>query len=142
MRKSDNTFQGTEVRYALCPHRGDWERGGVQRLAEEWQEPLIVGRYENLPMEDRSLLRTDNPDIVLTTASVRDGSLVFRLYNASRQRSRATLHLGMPTATMTEEDLLGNTTAWIPMRSERQGCRASVVLPPFGVRTYRVGLTP
>ena len=32
----------TQLKYALFPHRGDWEQGLVQKASNEWNEPLIA----------------------------------------------------------------------------------------------------
>ncbi len=128
----------TSVHFSLYPHGGDWEQAGVTQLSETWQEPLVMRLSDHLPLRNHSLIQTDNPNLVLTSATIENGDFVFRLYNASRTHATAHLSFGMKASTLTEEDLLGNKLLKIRLKKKRQRTETDVELPPFGIRTYRL----
>lgn len=128
----------TSVHYSFCLHEGDWEKGGVHQQAEAWQEPLIVAASPSRPNGEGQWLQTEDENLLLTSASYEDGTWRFRLYNASSSAAHTTLHLGIKADVLNEEDLAGNLTSRLSLRPERQGSRATISLPPFGIRTYRV----
>ena len=110
----------TDITYALVPHQGDWDEAGLPRILEDWQNPLRVVCHSSrrgrgdfsertgtlLGRSSDSLLSTDLQ--VSAAIAQPDGSLLLRLFNASRQDRESTLRLNFPVSEVVETDLDGH----------------------------------
>jgi alpha-mannosidase len=90
-------------RYALYPHAGRWQEGGVVAEALDFNAPL-VGASTTL----ESLFSLDTSDLMLDTVKLaeREDALVLRLYEAHGARGRAGLTFGVPAGSVTRANLL------------------------------------
>jgi alpha-mannosidase len=90
-------------RYALYPHAGRWQEGGVVAEALDFNAPL-VGASTTL----ESLFSIDTSDLMLDTVKLaeREDALVLRLYEAHGARGRAGLTFGVPADSVTRANLL------------------------------------
>jgi alpha-mannosidase len=91
--------------YAIRPHAGDWQDGGVVREARAFSAPL---RWANAAPAGPWAEVLDAPGLVLDTIKLaEDGdALVLRLYEAHGARGRARVRLGVPFATARRSNLL------------------------------------
>jgi alpha-mannosidase len=91
--------------YAIRPHAGDWQDGGVVREARAFSAPL---RWDNAAPAGPWAEVLDAPGLVLDTIKLaEDGdALVLRLYEAHGARGRARVRLGVPFATARRSNLL------------------------------------
>jgi alpha-mannosidase len=75
------------LHYALRPHAGTWQDAGVYRDGMEFNRPLIVRKAQRHPgtLPKRwGMLEVSKPNVVLSSLKPgRDGSLVFRVYEAA-----------------------------------------------------------
>ena len=135
------THGTTNLNFALYPHEGDWERAGVPQQSEAWNAPPTpCAFYHKVAFRDRSFLQADDRRLVLSAAWCSDGAFHFRLYNASREPVSSRLHIGMPATGLTEEDLQGQPGQHLPLTAHGEEREATVSLPAFGIRTYRITL--
>jgi alpha-mannosidase len=83
-----------EFAYALMPHAGGWQDGGVVAEAARMGSPL---RWAT-PNRPCSYAGTEDPNIVLDTIKLAEdsGALVLRLYEAHGARGRAVVRLDLP----------------------------------------------
>jgi alpha-mannosidase len=90
-------------RYALYPHAGRWQEGGVVAEALDFNAPLV-----GAPTTLESLFSIDTTDLMLDTVKLaeRDDALVLRLYEAHGARGRAELTFGVPAGSVTRANLL------------------------------------
>ena len=135
------THGSTDLSLALYPHAGDWEQAGVPRQSESWNTPPpTCAFYRKAALRNRSFLQADDERLVLSAAWFSDGALHLRLYNSSRQAVSSRLRIGLPATELTEENLLGQAGATLPLTARGKECETTVSLPPFGIRTYRLCL--
>jgi alpha-mannosidase len=80
--------------YALMPHGGGWQAGGVVREAALLSSPI----HWVAVAEPRSFASVDDPNLVLDTIKRAEDSdaLVLRLYEAHGGRGRARVRLSLP----------------------------------------------
>ncbi|HEX7009986.1 MAG TPA: glycoside hydrolase family 38 C-terminal domain-containing protein, partial [Phycisphaeraceae bacterium] len=85
--------------YALYPHRGSWQAGGVVAEGLRFNYPLLVskGQASNAPV-GASLFHLDDPNLICDTVKLaEDGdAVVLRLYECHGARGIANLTLGLP----------------------------------------------
>ena len=101
-----------EIRYAILPHAGGWQEGGVVAQARAFAEPLLraagaAGAAPATPTP-RGFASTDDPALVLDTIKRAEDSdaLILRLYEAHGGRGTARVRVDVPFSTACRTDLL------------------------------------
>jgi alpha-mannosidase len=97
--------------YALLPHAGTWDEGGIPREGLAFNHPLIALTAASHPgalPERWGLLEIDSPDIVLSALKPGErGGAVLRMYEAAgRAAAGVTVRLSVPVVTVEEVNLL------------------------------------
>jgi alpha-mannosidase len=89
--------------YALHPHEGRWQEGGVVAEGLDFNAPLVPA-----PLTLEPVCSLDTADLVLDTVKLaeREDALVLRLYEAHGARGRARLTLGVEATTVARANLL------------------------------------
>lgn len=122
----------SEICYALVPHRDNWDKAGIQRLATDWQEPLLVS-HGKAAQPAQSYFQSRYR--LLSVAQ--DGSaLNFRLFNADGDDAQETVHFNFGVRNAEVVDLNGN----ILQPLEVNDGDIKIRIPRFGFRTIRVTL--
>jgi alpha-mannosidase len=106
----ENADQGKHhFRYALLPHKGDLQEGGVVQQAHAFNVPLLVQRASAAPIE-RSYFDVSSPGVVIDTVKKSEDSdaLIVRLYEAHGSRSKVRLSSSLPIRSAWLTDLLEN----------------------------------
>lgn len=130
----------TEIRYALLPHSGDWEKGEVERASSRWNEPMVArftSSSRGLP--ERSILETVGDNLEVSSMVVENGNLLVRIYNtSSREIHRAvTWHVDMDK--IEEIDLKGDPIRELTPVNKADGqLQTNITLPQFGFVTLRL----
>ncbi|HEY4871518.1 MAG TPA: glycoside hydrolase family 38 C-terminal domain-containing protein [Candidatus Dormibacteraeota bacterium] len=124
---------GHRLRYSLYFHKGDWERGGVWRMAESTLTPLVPGRGPTVT--------TPAPRIELTPDSIQMTALLphrqgydLRVLNASDAPHEATIDLQPQPAEVTAMTLAGAPRASLAVAAGV----VTISLPAWGIATLRV----
>jgi alpha-mannosidase len=104
-------------RYALYPHAGSPQMGGVVRAAMAFNQPLTVQASARAP-EVQSFFAISNPDIIIDTIKKAEDSdaLIVRLFESSGSRQRGRLTSIIPVVKAHIVNLLEDETgksAWI-----------------------------
>ena len=131
----------TDISYALVPHQGNWEEAGLPHILENYQSPLrVVCHTSPRGVEDFSE-RTGGYSLLSTDFQVSaailqpDGSLLLRLFNASRHERTSALRLNMPVSEVVETDLDGHEIRrYVP---DREGV-VNLQMPRFGIKNLVV----
>jgi alpha-mannosidase len=91
-----------EIAYAVMPHRGSWQAGGVVAEARTFSEPLLAGARGS------GSLASAEGGLVLDTIKRAEDSdaLVLRLYEPHGGRGTARVRLAAPFATARRANLL------------------------------------
>ena len=130
-----------DVDFALLPHAG--AGSGADAMGDEcdrFNEPLqAVMCGGSGKAETASLLGVDAEGYKVSAAIVgRDGGdMTLRLFN-SHARGGASVNLNLPSARVTETDLMGNRVAAPSAKTVKGGTRFGVEMPRNGFRTYQV----
>jgi alpha-mannosidase len=114
-------------RYALFPHEGGPQTGGVIPAAAGFNQPLRV-QASSQPAQSRSFFSVDNPGVVLDTVKKAEdsGDLILRFYESHGAHQEATLTVDGRIAKASRVNLLEEEDA--PIRA--------------GVRTIKLKLRP
>jgi alpha-mannosidase len=90
--------------YAILPHAGGWQDGGVVGEARAFNAPLRWGAG----LAAGALAQVDDPGLVLDTIKLAEdsGALVLRLYEAHGARGRARIRLALPWTSARRANLL------------------------------------
>jgi alpha-mannosidase len=93
--------------YAVYPHEGRWQDGGVVAEAFDFNAPLT---WSAATIE--TLVALDTPNLVLDTVKLaeREDAIVLRLYEAHGGRGHARLTLGLDATSVTRANLLEDET--------------------------------
>jgi alpha-mannosidase len=97
---------GHRLRYSLYFHQGDWERGGVWRMAESTLTPLVAGHGPTITGPGTRIELA--PDSVQMTALIpRAGGYDLRVLNASDSPQEASIDFEPAPAEVTSITLAG-----------------------------------
>ena len=129
-----------EIRYAVVPHTGRWDKDQIATRNGRWKEPLLarlLGDAAPRKPGSASFLETE-AGIPIPTLLVEDGRLLVRLFNEEGSDSQHTVSFGISPSRVELVELDGRVVEDLPL-TEGPGGRAqvSLALPRFGIRTLR-----
>jgi alpha-mannosidase len=113
-----NADQGEhDFRYALFPHIGGPQLGGVIEEASRFNVPLL-GQTTDAPMGQQSFFSADQPALVIDTIKKAEDSdaLIVRLYEARGTRGAARLSSPLPFRTAARVNILEDEVAVLDWR--------------------------
>jgi alpha-mannosidase len=122
-------------RYALYPHEGGPQAGGVIPAAAAFNQPLRV-QASSKPVANRSFFSVDNPGVVLDTVKKAEdsGDLILRFYESHGAHQEATLTIDGKIAKAARVNLLEEEDAPI-----RAGARQiKLKLRPFELLSLKL----
>ena len=110
-------------RYAIYPHEGRWQDGGVVAEGFDLNAPFV---WSAVAVD--TVVAVDTPNLVVDTIKLaeREDAIVLRLYEAHGARGHAHLSLGVDATSVVAANLLEDETGDVAVR--RLGDRAR--LPP------------
>jgi alpha-mannosidase len=131
-----------ELAFAIFPHHGGWQDGGVTAEALRFNAPLLLGDREG-ESEPRSWFSTDAPGLLVDTVKpAEDGdALIVRLYEAHGGRGTARLCVGVPFGEAWFANMLEDRLA----DAHVDGAEVTIPYRPFEIVTValsRHGATP
>lgn len=89
-----------EFRYALCPHAGDWNRGGIYDEARRMNaSPLVIqsnSREDGVLPPSYSMLSVEGAQVSSIKPLENGQGMLVRLFNPSGNAAEAVLNLGVP----------------------------------------------
>lgn len=126
----------TEVNYAIVPHRGRWDAGGVTKEEARWCEPLLV--MPATGKKEFSLLNLQD-ERWQVPAMVMDGKdLLIRLYNAAGDNKEQALYFNGKAGQAILEQLNGEVLETLQLRQVAGKTVMRLSMPRFGIRTIRL----
>jgi alpha-mannosidase len=128
----------TEIHYALIPHTGKWDKAGIWADATQWNEHLVVGAGKPGENNPKSLIRTDDGDIEITSVQFDGDDMLVRFFNAGAGKAiKATFNCNADTAQLVELD--GKVKQVLSLTKQTTGDNALLFrIPKFGLRTLRL----
>lgn len=130
----------TDIRYALFPHRGDWEKGLVQRESDAWNEPLIAA-FTDVQAADqgRNIIDIIDENLEISSAVMEDEALIVRFYNSSSVTKPQRIRWNCDVENIEQIDLNGDTVGDLPFQRMPDGqISVELLLPQFGFQTLRL----
>ena len=120
-----------ELAFAVFPHAGGWQDGGVTAEALRFNAPLLLGEGDG--DEPRSWFSTDAPGLLVDTVKpAEDGDgLIVRLYEAHGGRGSARLSVGVPFGEAWFANLLEDRLA----DAQVDGAEVTIPYRPFEIVT-------
>jgi len=126
----------TEVNYAILPHTGNWETGGVSQEETRWCEPLQV-----LPdggSKDVSLLQLSGDHWQVSALRMDGKDLLIRIYNAGGNSRQQQLYFNGKATQAILEQLDGQALETLPRGTANKKMIIRLAIPRFGIRTIRL----
>lgn len=128
----------TEIRYALLPHPGRWDRGRVPAAAATWQQPVTGAMSRGAAMPGYSLINPGDSGWEVPAMFVRDGQLIVRLFNASGDDQPQKLKIGFDAGKVELLELDGRVIEKLIPQILDGGTKAiTLQIPRLGIRTLR-----
>ncbi len=130
----------TEIRYALLPHSGDWERGEVEKASTRWNEPMVA-QFTSCSSESptTSILEVIGDNLEVTSMVIEDDNLLVRIYNTSSRAISRDVVWNCNMDKIEQVDLKGDAMReLLPVTKEDGRLITTVSVPQFGFVTFRV----
>jgi alpha-mannosidase len=126
-------------RYALFPHPGGPQNGGVIPEAAAFNQPLH-GMATPTEAQSKSFFGVDNPAVVLDTVKQAEDSetVILRLYESHGAHQKTTLSTSLALESVARVNLLENEDE--PISAERH--EIQLALRPFELVTLKLRTTP
>jgi alpha-mannosidase len=137
----------TSVRYALIPHAGRWDRGGIPTESARWNEPLVAtsaGARSALDQGRKSMMDLTGTGWEVTALIVEGKTLLVRLFNAEGDNSPRQVRFDGNAGKVELVELNGEVRSRLEIISDNPGKIAvKLAIPRFGIRTLRfTGMSP
>ncbi len=126
----------TEVKYAIVPHNGKWDAGGVAAEETKWCEPLAV--VPSAAGNDFSLFRLQDERWQVPALMMDGNDLLIRLYNAAGDNREQEIYFNGKAAEAVLERLDGQALATLQTRQAAGKTVIRLSMPRFGIRTIRL----
>lgn len=129
----------TEIRYALLPHSGDWERGEVEKASSQWNEPMVAQfTSRSSELQERSILETIGDNLEITSMIVENGNLLVRIYNTSSREISREMTWNCSVDKIEQVDLKGDPIReLLPVNQGDGWLQTKITIPQFGFVTLR-----
>lgn len=130
----------TEIRYAIMPHKGNWETGEVEKESARWNEPLIARHTKQMAAKPKwSLLETVGDNLEVTSMIIENNNLLVRIYNTSSQNLNREVLWNCNVEKIEQVDLNGNPISeLLPVEVADGRQKTSIDIPQFGFVTLRL----
>ncbi|HXE11059.1 MAG TPA: hypothetical protein VN633_03005 [Bryobacteraceae bacterium] len=125
-----------EMKYALVPHTGLWDRAELWRETAEWSEPLLsrisASDTGASGPPNKSLLRVHSPGVELTSLAVSGRDLLARFFNAESASEQHNISIGVRPESVEVVELDGRVSGTLKPSQQIQ-----IRIPRFGIKTLR-----
>jgi len=136
------TIKGaSEYHYAILPHQNKWDKAQLWNQSTTWNEPLqvVVGNQPQKPSV--SLLQINEPGYEISSVTIEDGALLFRVFNASGLNNDVNLNFEVPIKKAELVELNHSKTQTLKLLKKQNGIiTVNLPIQQFGLRTVKVYL--
>ncbi|HEY9260646.1 glycoside hydrolase family 38 C-terminal domain-containing protein [Chitinophaga sp.] len=126
----------TEVNYAIVPHTGNWQTGGITQEETRWCDPLQV--LPAKPGNDFSLFTLSDDHWQVSAMRMDGKDLLIRLYNAGGNSATQQLTFNGKATQAALEQLDGSMITTLQRRPSHKKTVMQLAIPKFGIRTIRL----
>ena len=135
----NHTITGpTEIKYALVPHAGKWDKAQVSTEALYWHEPLVASTSQPDKDTRKSLVDVSGSGLQVTTVLVDGSDLLVRLFNAEGDGKAKKVVIGGNATAAELVELNGEVKNSILLQKNKSTSELNVIMPQFGLRTIRL----
>ncbi len=143
--QSDDPIVGIHhIKYALVPHRGNWQEADATRRGAEFNEPLLPRSEPSHPGQLAavySVLEVAPSSVTVESVKKAEDSnqYIVRLYETEGKATTATLNFTRAPHLARETDMV-EWDEFVPSKSFAiEGTKIVVPVKPFEIKTIRVG---
>ena len=138
------TVEGpTEIKYALIPHKGNWQEAQLWQQNELIKEPLHAVLLSGKPSKMKnSLLNLDKSGWVLSAAEVQDGNMLMRIFNAEGDAAPGIVNFSFDPGNVELVELNGITRKKLSVDEINGSYQVEIDMPQFGFRTLKLSGNP
>ncbi|WP_346316158.1 glycoside hydrolase family 38 C-terminal domain-containing protein [Chitinophaga sp. YIM B06452] len=126
----------TEVKYAIVPHNGKWDAGGIANEETKWCEPLTVA--PSTGGNDFSLFQLQDERWQIPALVMDGNDLLVRLYNPSGDHHTQEIYFNGKAGKAVLERLDGQVLETLQTRQASGKTVIRLFMPRFGIRTIRL----
>lgn len=133
------------IRYALVPHCGKWDKAAISAENNAWNEPLLCHYHSSVDMKSHSFIDVQNSGYELSAVRILEDGLLVRVFNP---KGNNTLQKGddtsqkivfnFPVTSIQEIDLNGNFITEKNLKTKSSQNEIIVSIPRFGLKTFLV----
>lgn len=137
----DYTLDGsTHVKYALLPHPQSWDKYGVSAECSAWNEPLLAGVSNTLPVNvEESFVNVDDDGLEISSMTVSGDDLYIRFYNAEANQEDKEITLNCIAQKIELVNLKGDVIRQIvPELTDSNGLRIKLSILRFEFQTIKL----
>lgn len=133
--------EASRYHYALFPHQNKWDHADVWNRSIEWNEPLKVFSDSSLNSTDISLVQIIEPGYEISSVTMDDGVLLFRVFNSSSKLNRVNINFNIPIKNADLIELNQQKITALKLIVKQKGSTAiNLPIQQFGLRTVKVYL--
>lgn len=142
--QSDEPIVGIHhIKYALVPHRGNWQDADATRQGAEFNTPLLPRSepsHSGRLGSDYSVLDVSPSSVTVESVKKAEDSnqYIVRLYETTGKPSTAELNFSRTPRVARETDMMEWDKFVAPTSYEIQGTKVIVPVKPFEIKTIRV----
>lgn len=129
-----------QMKYAIIPHRGKWDKASIASGSDCWNEPLLSSYYPSAKLETKSFVDLQNTGYHVSAAQFKDSKIVLRLFNADGDNAQRKVTFDIPLSGVEEVDLNGDCIKKKKMRTRAGKSEMTVSMPRFGIKTFVLSL--
>jgi len=127
-----------KMKYAIIPHKGNWDQASISDESNRWNEPLIAAYYPFLRMDEKSHINIDASGYEISAVKVDGNSIIVRLYNSNGDNSSKKVNFDFPLSAINEIDLNGKILSKENIKRSRGKSSITVSMPRLGIKTFLI----
>lgn len=128
----------TEIKYALIPHKGNWEKANLWEENEKFEQPLIPLMISEKPnTKSDSWFKNIKKGWVVSSSTIKDGEIYLRIFNVGNNES-GKINFGFNPGEINLVELSGKELKQIPVQKNGNNYLIDLSMPQFGIRTLKI----
>jgi alpha-mannosidase len=130
----------TEINYHLLPHRGTWQKAGLEEERVRISEPLVAVPVQLLPRTSpMSYVELLSPHWVISACYMEGKDIYMRIYNTGSNQSVGKVKVSFKLLQAALVDLKSRKISDIPLKSlGANQSELELKLAPFGFKTLKI----
>lgn len=136
--KQYNIKEPLHIKYAIIPHKGNWEEAQISQVNNHWNEPLLAVCHQDLSLSERIFFKKQDEPIELTAFYWDKDTIKARFFNASNKHDQFEITNSMPLYSLQEIKLNNEKVKDLSVITNNGKSSFKVGLKPFGITTIQL----